>query len=96
MIENAWVPASEVEPGTEVPVKVFVRPYRGERIERDFTLKIPAGLQKGEHRVLFSDAETLNRHAKRRRYVGTIHRHQANRFADESGTQQQQALCFAG
>jgi hypothetical protein len=61
MIENAWVPASEVEAGTEVPVKVFVRPYRGERIERDFTLKIPAGLPKGEHRVLFSDAETLNR-----------------------------------
>ncbi len=61
VIENAWVPASEVEAGTEVPVKVFVRPYRGERIERDFTLKIPAGLPKGEHRVLFSDAETLNR-----------------------------------
>ena len=61
MIENAWIPASEVEAGTEVPVKVFVRPYRGERIERDFTLKIPAGLPKGEHRVLFSDADTLNR-----------------------------------
>jgi hypothetical protein len=61
MIENAWIPASEVEAGTEVPVKVFVRPYRGERIERDFTLKIPAGLPKGEHRVLFSDSETLNR-----------------------------------
>jgi hypothetical protein len=61
MIENAWIPASEVEAGAEVPVKVFVRPYRGERIERDFTLKIPAGLPKGEHRVLFSDAETLNR-----------------------------------
>ncbi len=61
MIENAWIPASEVEAGTEVPVKVFVRPYRGERIERDFTLKIPAGLPKGEHRVLFSDSDTLNR-----------------------------------
>jgi len=61
MIENAWIPASEVEAGTEVPVKVFVRPYRGERIGRDFMLKIPAGLPKGEHRVLFSDAETLNR-----------------------------------
>ncbi len=61
MIENAWVPASEVEAGSEVPVKVFVRPYRGDRIEKDFTLKIPAGLPKGEHRVLFSDAETLNR-----------------------------------
>jgi hypothetical protein len=61
MIENVWIPASEVEPGTEVPVKVYVRPYRGERIQRDFKLKIPAGLLKGEHRVLFSDAETLNR-----------------------------------
>ncbi|MGP0071289.1 MAG: hypothetical protein ACLPWF_05070 [Bryobacteraceae bacterium] len=61
LIENAWVPASEVEAGTEVPVKVFVRPYRGDRIEKDFTLKIPAGLPKGEHRVLFSDADTLNR-----------------------------------
>ncbi|HEX5226856.1 MAG TPA: hypothetical protein VFW44_04065 [Bryobacteraceae bacterium] len=61
MIENAWVPASEVEAGSEVPVKVFVRPYRGDRIEKDFTLKIPAGLPKGEHRVLFSDADTLNR-----------------------------------
>ena len=61
MIENAWVPASEVEAGTEVTVKVFVRPYRGDRIEKDFTLKIPAGLAKGEHRVLFSDADTLNR-----------------------------------
>jgi hypothetical protein len=60
-IENAWIPASEVEPGTEVPVKVFLRPYRGERIERDFQLKIPAGLAKGEHRILFSDAYTLNR-----------------------------------
>lgn len=61
VIENAWVPSSEVEAGSEVPVKVFVRPYRGDRIERDFTLKIPAGLPKGEHRVLFSDADTLNR-----------------------------------
>lgn len=61
MIENAWVPASEVEAGSEVPVKVFVRPYRGDRIEKDFTLKIPAGLPKGEHRILFSDADTLNR-----------------------------------
>ena len=60
-IENAWIPASEFDAGTEVPVKVFLRPYRGERIARDFLLKIPAGLPKGEHRILFSDAETLNR-----------------------------------
>jgi hypothetical protein len=60
-IENAWIPSSEVEAGTQVPVKVFLRPYRGERLERDFMLKIPAGLPKGEHRILLSDAETLNR-----------------------------------
>jgi hypothetical protein len=60
-IENAWTPKSEVEPGTEVPVKVFLRPYRGERIERDITIKLPAGLTKGDHRILLSDADTLNR-----------------------------------
>jgi len=31
-----------------------------ERLERDFTLKIPPGLSKGEHRILLSDADTLN------------------------------------
>jgi hypothetical protein len=60
-IENAWIPSSEVDAGTEVPIKVFLRPYRGERLERDFMLKIPAGLTKGDHRILLSDAETLNR-----------------------------------
>jgi len=60
-IENAWIPASEFDAGSQVPVKIFLRPYRGERIARDFLLKIPAGLAKGEHRILFSDAETLNR-----------------------------------
>jgi hypothetical protein len=59
-IENAWIPSSEVEAGSEVPMKVFLRPYRGERLERDFTLKIPPGLSKGEHRILLSDADTLN------------------------------------
>ena len=60
-IENAWIPASEVDAGSQVPLKVFLRPYRGERIEREFLLKIPASLAKGEHRILLSDASTLNR-----------------------------------
>ncbi len=60
-IDNAWIANSEVEPGARVPVKVFLRPYRGERIERDFTISLPAGLAKGEHRILLSDADTLNR-----------------------------------
>jgi hypothetical protein len=61
VIQNAWVPNSEVEPGSAVPVKVFVQPYRGDRIEREFTVKIPANLPRGPHTILFSDADTLNR-----------------------------------
>src|SRR5882724_11728573 len=60
-IENAWVPSNEVRPGEDVPVKVFLRPYRGERIEREFQIHVPAGLAKGDHRILLSDAETANR-----------------------------------
>jgi hypothetical protein len=60
-IENAWLARSEVRAGDSVPLKVFLRPYRGERIERDFTVNVPAGLSKGVHRILLSDADTLNR-----------------------------------
>jgi hypothetical protein len=60
-IEHAWMPTCELEPGAEVPVKVFLRPYRGERIERELRIRIPAILEKGEHRILLSDADTLNR-----------------------------------
>jgi hypothetical protein len=60
-IENAWVATPEVRAGNSVPVKVFLRPYRGERIERDFNVRIPIGLAKGDHRIVLSDADTLNR-----------------------------------
>jgi hypothetical protein len=40
---------------------VFLRPYRGEPMERDFTVNIPVGLAKGDHRILLSDADTVNR-----------------------------------
>jgi hypothetical protein len=60
-LENAWVATTEVEAGSELPVKVYLRPYRGERIEREINVKIPAGMPKGDHRILISDADTLNR-----------------------------------
>ena len=60
-IETVWTPTTDVEAGSEIPVKVYLRPYRGERIERSLTVKIPAGMPKGEHRLLFSDADTLDR-----------------------------------
>ncbi len=60
-IESAWIADNKVTPGTEVPVKVFLRPYHGDRMERTVNVKIPAGLPRGEHQILFSDAETLSR-----------------------------------
>jgi hypothetical protein len=61
IVETAWTPSTEVTAGSEIPVKVFLRPYRGDRIERNLTVKIPAGMPKGDHRILFSDAATLDR-----------------------------------
>ncbi|MBV9295855.1 MAG: hypothetical protein JO145_09795, partial [Acidobacteriaceae bacterium] len=60
-IESAWIADNKVTPGTDVPVKVFLKPYHGERIERTIDVKIPPGLTRGEHQILFSDAETLSR-----------------------------------
>jgi len=60
-IENAWVADPDLRPGDVVPVKVFLRPYRGEPIQREFKIKIPEGMAKGDHRILLSDADTLNR-----------------------------------
>ncbi len=60
-VESAWMSSHEVQPGDRVQVKVFLRPYRGPRLEREFSWTVPANLPKGEHRLLLSDAETLNR-----------------------------------
>jgi hypothetical protein len=61
VIENAWVGSPNVRPGDEVPVKVFLRPYRGDVIQREFKIKIPEGIMRGDHRILLSDADTVNR-----------------------------------
>ncbi|BDC50095.1 hypothetical protein F183_A24110 [Bryobacterales bacterium F-183] len=60
-IEQAWVASNEVEAGGEVPVRVFLRPFRGPRIERELKVRIPANMPKGDHRIVVSDADSLNR-----------------------------------
>jgi hypothetical protein len=60
-IETGWVANTEVRAGDDLAVKVSVRPYRGDPIQREVMVKIPAGLAKGDHRILLSDADTLNR-----------------------------------
>jgi hypothetical protein len=60
-IESGWVANPEVQPGEEVAVKVSLRPYRGEPILREVKVKIPNDLPKGDHRIVLSDSDTLNR-----------------------------------
>jgi hypothetical protein len=60
-IESAWLSQTEVDAGSEVTGKVFLHPFRGPSIEREFKINVPRTLPKGDHRILLSDAETLNR-----------------------------------
>jgi len=64
VVEQAWVERTQVRPGDEIEGKVFLRPYRGDRIEKPFRVKIPAGAAKGRLRLLVSDAATLDRGSK--------------------------------
>ena len=77
-IEGAWVANPDVQAGDDVPVKVSMRPYRGEAIQREVVVKIPAGLAKGDHRILLSDADTLNRMQSAAGFM--------NRFIDQPQT----------
>ncbi len=60
-VDSVWTSRAEAAPGENVTIKTYLRPYRGERIERAVTLQIPSGLASGNHRILVSDADTLNR-----------------------------------
>lgn len=60
-IDNAWLTNTEVTPGSELRGKVFLRPYRGAPAVCDFSFKAPTNLAKGEHRLLISDSDVLNR-----------------------------------
>ena len=61
-IENAWVADPDVRAGRRAcRSRCSCGPTAASRIERDFTVKIPDGLAKGDHRILLSDADTVNR-----------------------------------
>ncbi len=60
VVEHAWLEKTTVRPGEEIRGKVFLRPYRGEKIEKSFSMKIPEGAPQGALRLIVSDANTLN------------------------------------
>ncbi|WP_321474217.1 hypothetical protein [uncultured Paludibaculum sp.] len=60
-VESAWLDSSEVVPGGELTGKVALQPWRGERVLREFRVKVPESITPGMHRLLLSDSDTLNR-----------------------------------
>jgi hypothetical protein len=61
VLEQAWVERTDVRPGDVLEGKIFLRPYRGERIEKPFQVQIPLRASKGPLRLLISDSNRLNR-----------------------------------
>jgi hypothetical protein len=41
---------------------VFLKPYRGDRITKDFKMRVPMTAPRGELRIQFSDADFVNRY----------------------------------
>ena len=61
VIESAWLDRSEALPGEEIVAKVALRPWRGGRVTQEFRFRVPSSLPRGEHRILVSNAELINR-----------------------------------
>jgi hypothetical protein len=60
-LESARTDVTEARPGDEIVVETVLAPYRGERVVRQISVKIPTSASKGMLRILVSDGETLDR-----------------------------------
>ncbi len=60
-VEHVRLDRFVAKPGDTVAGKVFIRPYRGSRVEREFSLPIPAGAAKGQLTVTVGNAALFNR-----------------------------------
>jgi hypothetical protein len=60
-LESARTDVTEARPGDEITVETVLAPYRGERVVRYISVKIPTSASKGPLRILVSDGETLDR-----------------------------------
>jgi hypothetical protein len=60
-LESARTDVTEARPGDDIVIEAVLRPYRGERIVRQISVKIPTSTPKGNLRILVSDGDTLDR-----------------------------------
>jgi hypothetical protein len=60
-LEAARTDMTEARPGDQILVETVIRPYRGERLVRQISIRIPTSTSKGTLRILVSDGDTLDR-----------------------------------
>ncbi|MGA3090750.1 MAG: SpoIVB peptidase S55 domain-containing protein [Terriglobales bacterium] len=60
-LEGARTDMTEARPGDQIMVETVIRPYRGERLVRQISMRIPTSTAKGTLRILVSDGDTLDR-----------------------------------
>jgi len=60
-LEASRTDVTEARPGDPIVVETVLRPYRGERLVRQISIRIPTSTSKGTLRILVSDGDTLDR-----------------------------------
>ena len=62
VIEDVWFGSETVKPGDTLEVRVYLRPYRGDRVVRRMDVTIPKTVSAGPVQVLVGSAGAVTRH----------------------------------
>ena len=62
VIEDVWFGSETVEPGDTLEVRVYLRPYRGDRVVRRMDVTIPKTVSAGPVQVLVGSEQAVTRH----------------------------------
>lgn len=62
VIEDVWIGSETVKPGDTLEVRVFLRPYRGDRVVKRLDVTIPKTISNGPVQVLVGSSQAVLRH----------------------------------
>ncbi len=62
VIEDVWFGSETLKPGDTLEVRVFLRPYRGDRLVKRIDVAIPKNISNGPVQVLVGSAQAVTRH----------------------------------
>ena len=62
VIEDVWFGSDTLKPGDTLEVRVYLRPYRGDRVVKRFDVTVPKTISAGQVQVLVGSARAVTRH----------------------------------